>query len=149
MMPSFFPISKLTDGFFSKLSKRKCSVSFVSWSSLKVLSRNLATFSISPLRSCFFLNQLTNTWLEFYRGNKSHLFHVLVEHKVHIWMMALIPRVNNMRKIRRVSDWKLKIIRKSYETFDWIYPVPSLFIKCWAKVSKSPVKTLVFKTKKD
>ena len=49
--PSFLPISLLTDSFFSKLSKRKCSVILSSCSSVGDWLRKAATLTISPRKS--------------------------------------------------------------------------------------------------
>ena len=51
-IPASLPLSQLTDLFFAKLSKRKCSASRCNCSLDSRLSRKVATFSISPYKSC-------------------------------------------------------------------------------------------------
>ena len=102
-------LSILTDSFFSKLSKRKCSVIFVNCSSVGDLLRNAHTFSISPLK---FLKNEKSTQM-----NRSdsilinlmilyiYLFHIFEEDKVQIGMISHLPGVQNVREKRRVHDF--------------------------------------------
>ena len=50
--PTLLPPSLLTASFIFNCSKLKCSTSLFNCSSLKDFLRNVATFSISPLRFC-------------------------------------------------------------------------------------------------